>query len=205
MAQFASSAVSPGLPATRRWCSSSLDSPRECLAAQDDRKIGQAPTGKARVPAGGDWPVPPQMWVWPNWWPVGLLLGRPLFRHVVTEHWRHTRLASNHSPGRWHQLGRRRGGCVLRLHFQHVAHGFHHSPDGHKVEAGLPAGHHHVQSAHPDPCQFSRHRSICHGMGYLLGTLGPLLGGAFFVATGAWALPIVVFALTVFRCCWVLG
>lgn len=42
-------------------------------------------------------------------------------------------------------------------------------------------------------------------VGYLLGTLGPLLGGAFFVATGAWTLPIAVFALTVFRCCWVLG
>lgn len=34
------------------------------------------------------------------------------------------------------------------------------------------------------------------GVGYLFGTLGPLLGGTFFAASGSWTLPLVVFALT---------
>jgi CP family cyanate transporter-like MFS transporter len=34
------------------------------------------------------------------------------------------------------------------------------------------------------------------GVGYLFGTLGPLLGGALFSATGGWTAPLIVFALT---------
>jgi CP family cyanate transporter-like MFS transporter len=34
------------------------------------------------------------------------------------------------------------------------------------------------------------------GMGYLIGTLGPLTGGALFSATGSWVPALIVFALT---------
>lgn len=34
------------------------------------------------------------------------------------------------------------------------------------------------------------------GVGYLFGTLGPLLGGALFSATGGWSVPLLAYAVT---------